>query len=146
VGPVLGVLGVVPDAVLVVVVCCGLIRGSEAGMIWGFLGGIALGLLSGAPFGTHALLLTLIGAVAGLARLNPFRSQSFVPILAVCVSTLVYVPMMALFVRGIGWVVASAATLASIVAPAIMTNAILVILSYWALSALLRRGGLRSES
>jgi rod shape-determining protein MreD len=145
VGPAISVLGVAPDAVLVVVVCRGLIRGSEQGMVWGFLGGVALGLLSGAPFGGHALLLTVIGAAAGVGRLNPFSSQIFVPILAICASTLAYVVGMVVMVRGIGGPAVSVPTLAGIVAPAMITNAILGVLCYWALHALLQRTGLRSE-
>jgi rod shape-determining protein MreD len=65
--PYLAVAHVRPDLVLTAVVCWALFRGPTEGAVWGFVGGLALDLLSGAPFGVYTMVLTVVGAVAGVS-------------------------------------------------------------------------------
>ena len=78
-------------------------RGSEEGMIWGMLGGLCVGLLSGAPLGAHALLMTIIGFSAGLGQRSPFRSRLLVPLFSIVVATLAYTAGLAVILRLFGW-------------------------------------------
>jgi rod shape-determining protein MreD len=146
VGPALSALGAVPDAVLVLVVSLGLLRGSEEGMVCGLLGGLAVGLLSGAPLGAHALLLTPIGYIAGLGRRSPFRSRLFVPILAISGATCVYMVGMALLLRVTGWPLAPSPALVLTIVPTTVTNAVLMLVGYWWIARLVEsRRGVRSD-
>ena len=121
-GPLLGVLGVAPDGVLVLVVCWALVRGSEEGMIWGMLGGLCVGLLSGAPLGTHALVLTLIGWGAGVGQRSPLISRLLVPLVVISTATIAYTTGVALILRATGWQLGVEAAVARVVVPAVITN------------------------
>jgi rod shape-determining protein MreD len=59
------ILGGHPDLVLLAVVAWGLLRGSAEGMIWAFIGGIVLDLLSGGPLGGITLALLIVAFLAG---------------------------------------------------------------------------------
>lgn len=64
-----------PDLVLVVVLAWSMLRGVAEGTVGGIAGGLALDLLSGAPFGLHTGLLALIGSVTALGEGNLFRGN-----------------------------------------------------------------------
>ena len=82
--PHLTVARVQPDLVLAAVVCWALFRGPSDGALSGFLAGIALDLLSGAPFGVHTFATTIVGAVAGFgAALIPREHTMLLPSMAV---------------------------------------------------------------
>jgi len=145
-GHTVGARGVMPDAVLVLVVCWGLLRGSEEGMVWGLLGGLNLGLLSGAPFGAHAILLILVGFLSGLGERSPFRSQLLVPLAWVCGATLLYAAGMAVLLRLSGWPVVITPAVTGAMVQALVANALLMVALYWVISHLVvPRAGLRSD-
>lgn len=129
--PSLSVFGVTPDAVLVVVVCCSLLRGSTDGMVWGFLGGLAIGLLSGAPLGAHALILMVVGYLVGIGQRSPFQAQLLVPTAAIAAATALYIAGMATILRLSGWPLTLSTSLLNLVVWAILTNAMLMLLCYW---------------
>ena len=52
-----------PDLVLLALVGWGMTGRWRESMIWGFIGGLFLDLLSGMPFGATAVLLVLVGAM-----------------------------------------------------------------------------------
>jgi rod shape-determining protein MreD len=146
VGPVVGVLGVIPDIVLVLVVCHALLDGSEAGMLWGLLGGFSLDMLSGSPTGTHMLALIVVGFLAGLAKASPFRSRFLVPLLAIAAATSGYDAVIALVLRATGWPISLSLDLARVIAPSVITNGVLMPFVYYVLSQIAAmRGGLRPE-
>jgi len=59
------VLGGRPDLVLLLTVTWAVIRGTNDGAIWGFVGGIFCDLLSGGAFGLWTFVLTTVGFIAG---------------------------------------------------------------------------------
>jgi rod shape-determining protein MreD len=110
------------------------------------LGGICVGLLSGAPFGAHALLLTIIGFGAGLGQRSPFSSRLLVPLFIIVVATLVYNAGLAIILRLSGWPLAINPTVLRVVAPALLANAVLMPFVYWLVARVFElRGGLRPE-
>jgi rod shape-determining protein MreD len=146
VGPALGLWGSAPNGVLVLVVCWGLVRGSEEGMAWGVLGGLAVGLLSGAPLGAHSLVLAVIGFLAGLGQSSPFGSRLFVSLVAVGAATVLEAVGMALILRVSGWPIVLSPALTGVVVPAMIVNAVLTPFCYWLIAHLFElRGGLRPE-
>lgn len=60
------VLGVAPDVLLLATVVVGLRRGQIAGMLFGFLSGLAVDLATATLVGPSALGYTIVGFVAGL--------------------------------------------------------------------------------
>ncbi len=144
--PVFGFSGGIPDLVLVLVVSWGLVRGSEEGMVWGMLGGLSVGLLSGGPLGAHALMMTLIGFFAGMGQRSPFRSRLLIPLLSIALATITYDGGMSLILHISGWPLAINPTVVRVVAPAIIANAVLMPFVYWLISHLFEiRAGLRPE-
>jgi|SRR5712692_623406 len=82
--------GLHPDLTLLSVISWSLLRGSREGMSWGFIGGLALDLLSGVPLGLNALLLTLAGYLAGLGEATVFRNNVILPALIIASISLGY--------------------------------------------------------
>jgi len=72
---------------LLTVVSWSLLRGAREGMVWGFIGGLALDFLSGLPMGTCAFTLTIAAYLASLGQLTIYRtSPLFAPGLALAIS------------------------------------------------------------
>src|SRR6266436_10357522 len=63
--PHLALFRVVPDLMLVVVICIGLVRGPSSGATAGFVGGMLRDLLLDAPTGLSALAYVTVGYVVG---------------------------------------------------------------------------------
>lgn len=82
--------GVHPDLTLLCVIAWSMLRGSRQGVVWGFVGGLALDLLSGAPLGMNALLMTLAGYLAGLGDAKVFRSNVILPMFIISALSLGY--------------------------------------------------------
>ena len=79
-----------PNLMLLSVIAWSLQRGPREGLSWGFVGGLALDLLSGAPLGLNALLLTICGYLAGLGESRIFRTNFILPIVFVFTMTIGY--------------------------------------------------------
>ena len=76
-----------PDIVLLLVIYLGISRGHISGMIYGFLAGLTLDILSGSFTGLSALSYTISGFVAGYFHREPGESSikfSFVGIIFMC--------------------------------------------------------------
>ena len=90
VGPYLRVGTAQPHLVLVVGIVVTVALGLEAGLVWAFVGGLALDVLVPRPLGSTAFALLLcMGATAVLARFF-VRFRLLVPILATLLLSLVY--------------------------------------------------------
>jgi rod shape-determining protein MreD len=88
--PYLAIWGVFADLPVLLVACWGLLRGSREGIIWGFIAGVAVDLLSGAPFGAATLSLALVGFLSGLAKNSVFAGHIVFPVFALFLATLLY--------------------------------------------------------
>lgn len=73
--PALPVFNAVPSLVLVVVVGYTMEYGSQRGLIWAFIAGLWLDLLSGMPIGTSAIALLLVVFVIGSLSASLFRGH-----------------------------------------------------------------------
>lgn len=97
-------LAAMPNLVLLLVVAVCLVESLHDAIIWGFVGGIILDLLTAPalPFGSNALLLVLVALLASLGQADPFRTLVVVPLATVFGATIFYNIMLMLlhFVSG----------------------------------------------
>ena len=87
VAPHLRLLGAYPDFALIAVVCVALIKGSEAGAVFGFLIGMLTAIALMEPFGLSAFVFVLIGYFAGRYAETADLSAGFAPLLTVFAAT-----------------------------------------------------------
>ena len=81
------ILGGTPDAMLVVLVCLALMRGSVAGAVAGFAGGLLVDTATLGTLGITALLLTVAGYWAGRYGETTGRGRAYAVPLTVAVMT-----------------------------------------------------------
>ena len=90
IAPYLRIGGAQPDLVLVFAVIWTVVVGFEGGLIWAFIGGLAIDLLAPRPLGSTAFALLLtVGAAAIFSRVF-VRGSYARPIIAVFLSSLMY--------------------------------------------------------
>ena len=90
IAPYLQIGGAQPDLVLVLAVIWTIVVGFEGGLIWAFLGGLAIDLLAPRPLGSTAFaMLIVVGAAAIFARVF-VRGSYARPVIAVFLCSLMY--------------------------------------------------------
>jgi rod shape-determining protein MreD len=139
--PHLTILGVKPDLMLLVVISWSLLRGAKEGMVWAFIGGMGLDLVSGAPFGTFTVALVALSILAGLGELSVFRTHIALPLIATLVATLAYDLFFLLLLQMRGCSIVWADSLTKVVLPSILLNMLLSPLVYRTLYWLHRKTG-----
>jgi rod shape-determining protein MreD len=135
------VMGVFADLPLLVVVSWSLLRGPREGMIWGFIGGFAVDLFSGAPFGSATLGLLFVGLLAGLSATTAVRGRFVLPVLAAFVATILYDLTFLLVTRFSGASVQWLGSLSRVILPSALLNAALALGVYAAMGWLHLRFG-----
>jgi rod shape-determining protein MreD len=89
VAPHLRLLGAFPDFALIAVVCVALVKGAEAGAVFGFLIGMITAIALLEPFGLSAFVFVLVGYFAGRYAETADVPAGLAPLLTVFVATLV---------------------------------------------------------
>lgn len=81
-----------PQLVVLLVVAVCLAEGLHQAIIWGFIGGLLLDLMSGPalPLGSNALIMVLVALLASLGQADPFRTSLVVPLVTALACTLFY--------------------------------------------------------
>lgn len=79
-----------PDVVLLAVVGWSLAAGPGPAMTWGLIGGLFLDLLSGHPFGTCALTLTIIAYLTSRAASRFWSAHPLTPLAVILVASAVF--------------------------------------------------------
>jgi len=111
-----------PNLMLLSVIAWSLQRGPREGMTWGFVGGIALDFLSGAPLGLNAMLLTICGYLAGLGESRIFRTNFILPIVFVIAMTIGYYVLQVVILQFVGTPLPWLETIAWVLLPALGLN------------------------
>jgi rod shape-determining protein MreD len=88
--PYTAILSVWPNLMLLVVVSWTLLRGLSEGLVWAFVGGLWLDLLSGGPFGVSALALVLVASLVSLLEASLFREHIVLVMLIVVGASLLH--------------------------------------------------------
>ena len=125
-----------PDLMLMLVVGWGVVHGNRQATLLGFGGGILLDLMSGTPFGLHAITLGAIGFLADSLQTTFFRSNIFIPLATIFVATLMIYIGSAAALQTLGYPVSWAIYIFNIVLPTAILNTALMPLVYWVLRRL----------
>jgi len=95
--PNIRILGANPDFALIVVVAVALLRGAEAGAVFGFVVGFLVSIILFEPAGIGAFTLVVIGFLAGRYAETAELSPSIAPIFTVLLASLLGETMYGLF-------------------------------------------------
>ena len=139
--PSLAIWGVFANLPLLFVVSWGLLRGPREGALWGFIAGLMVDLLSGAPFGAATVSLIVVGFLAGLGETTVFRARIALPMIVMFLATIVYELLFLLIVQISGQWVAWLDSVFRLVIPSAILNAVLTPIVFLAMSWLYARFG-----
>ncbi len=139
--PYLAVGRVKPDLMLVVVVTWSVLRGAGEGVLWGFIGGLLLDLLSGGPFGVSIVSLMLASYLTGVGEINLFRTNILLPVVTVILATAVYYLVSFLLLQTLGRPVTLGAAALQISSVAVVLNVALTAVFYLPLRWLSHKTG-----
>lgn len=138
----LAVWGGTPDVLLVAVVALGLLRGSVAGAVLGFFGGLVVDLLTLETLGLTSLTLTLVGFWAGRYAETTGRGRALAPLVAVGMLTVLAGVFGFSLHYLLGEQVVARHALVTALLPAVVLNVILALPVHALARAVLgRRGG-----
>jgi rod shape-determining protein MreD len=128
--PHLRIWGVFPNLMLVVVVSWSLLRGADQGLVWAFVGGALIDVLSGGPMGVATLSLMAVAFLAGIGEVNIFRTHVALPLAAVLLSTLLYGLLILLALQLTGQTVDWTGSMMSAILPSAVVNTLLTPVIY----------------
>ena len=123
-------LGGTLDLVLLLTLSWTLVGERQGGPGWGLIGGLFLDLLSGGPFGAHALSLVIVAYGASLTEGRFWRSHVLLPLATVLLGTVMYHLIYLLFLAASGHSVDWSASLAQVTLPAALINTLLMLPVY----------------
>jgi rod shape-determining protein MreD len=128
-----------PELVLLCVVSWELLRGRGEGYSWAFIGGLALDLIGGGPFG--ASILGLLGAAALTDWLSGglFRDRVALPLVTAFVGTFVFHGVYLVLLGLFGWQIDIPDAIFRVILPSALINMILSPIAYRLLAILHRR-------
>lgn len=124
------------DLVLVLALSWTLAGDWQGGVIWGFLGGLFLDLLSGGPLGAGALAGVLTTYLASLTEGQFWRSHVLLPLAATLLGSLVFHLVELAVLAGTGHALAWDRALAGVLLPATLINTLCVLPLYQLMRAL----------
>ncbi len=137
----LTIAGVKPDLTLLVVISWSSLRGAEEGVLWGFIAGLSLDVVSGAPFGVSTLAMLIVSFLSGLGEVNIFGTHIALPLTTVFFATIFYDLLFLLLLEVTGWSVVWFESFIKLILPSALLNVALMPVVYWAMRWLHRRTG-----
>jgi rod shape-determining protein MreD len=124
--PHLTLFGVHPELVFLLAVAWSLLRGVEEGILWGFVGGVALDIYSTAPFGVFTLALLFVCFVSGLGESAIFRHNLLLPMLATALTTLLYHSAVLVLMQAMGRPVHWSSDFLRVILPSALLNTLVM--------------------
>jgi rod shape-determining protein MreD len=112
------------NLVLVLVAVWSLVRGMQEGLAAGLLGGLALDLMSGTPFGLNTVLLGLIGAGTAISGGTLARGGLALLFGTAVLTTVAYHGVTVLVLRVLGWDFPGIMHFVNVLVPTIFLNAL----------------------
>jgi rod shape-determining protein MreD len=112
------------NLVLVMVAVWSLVRGVQDGLLAGMVGGLALDLMSGTPFGLYTLLLGLIGGGTAIGGGSLTRGGLALLFGTAVLTTVAYHGVTVLILRVLGWDFPGMMHFVNVLVPTIFLNAL----------------------
>ena len=112
------------NLVLVLVALWSLVRGVQDGLLAGLVGGLALDLMSGTPFGLHTVLLGLIGGGTAIGGGTLDRGGLALLFGTAVLTTVAYHGVTVLVLRVLGWDFPGGMRFVNVLVPTIFLNAL----------------------
>jgi rod shape-determining protein MreD len=116
-----------PDLVLLAVVAWSLSGRSVEAMVWGWVGGVLIDLLSGLPLGVSAITLVGIAYLASLTEGRFWEGHVLVPVAAVLVASLLSLGVEMATLAVSGYPLQLGAALQRVVLPSVFLNLVLAL-------------------
>lgn len=134
-----------PNILVLLVVAVCLIEGLYDAIMWAFIGGLMLDLMSGPvlPIGSNALTLVLVALLSSLGQANPFHNRIVVPLVTVFIATIFYNMMIMLLGVILSHPEAIIDNILRVAVPSAILNAILMPVVYSSVLWLSERVGRR---
>lgn len=82
--------GTVPSIMLIVVVDWGILRGTDEGMMWAFLGGLCTDVFTGWPMGTSTVAMVVVASLVSLGGGTFIRTHALLPPATIFGATIIY--------------------------------------------------------
>jgi rod shape-determining protein MreD len=117
--------GARPELMLLVVLIWAVVRGVDEGLVWGFIGGLVVDLLSGAPMGVTVLALLSVVFLAGQPWGQGLSSQVAQLLLPALVGVVVYHLVLLLVLAWTGHAVDWGFALLRVAGPSALLNTML---------------------
>lgn len=111
-----------PDLILLIVISWSLLRGSREGLVWGFVGGLCLDLLSGGPLGASAIALMVVSLLSGQGETNIFKGNLLLPLIIAPLGTLVYYGLLLVILELTGRSLSLLPSSSRVILPAAIVN------------------------
>ena len=141
VAPNIRILGANPDFALIIVVCVALLRGSEAGAIFGFLTGTLVSIALMEPFGLSAFVFVLVGFLVGRYAETADLSAGVAPLVSVFAATFIAGVLLAMAQFLLARQVPLGFFLARVLVPSLILNTLLAAPFFLVVRWWLRGGG-----
>lgn len=119
------VLGARPNLMLLVVLIWAMVRGLDEGVVWAFVGGLIVDLLSGGPFAGTAVALVAAAYLAGQSLVEGVGSDAVRSIILVVLGVLMYHLTLLIILSWTGHPVSWGFSLAQVAGPSIVLNGLL---------------------
>lgn len=137
--PYVAIGGVVPNFLLLAAVTLALVEGPVVGAIAGFSCGLLFDLLGSGPVGPMAIVLCVVGYLAGSLASNLFAEGWLLPLTVFAVASFAAELAYAIFLVVLGADVSLLTVLWRVVLPSAVYNTTLALLAYPFLARFLRR-------
>ena len=141
VAPNIRILGANPDFALIIVVCVGLLKGSEIGAVFGFATGTLVAIALMEPLGLSAFVFVLIGFLAGRYAETADLSAGYAPLVSAFAATLLANVLLAMAQYLLAREVPLAFFLGRVLVPSLILNTLLAAPLYLVVRLWLRGAG-----
>ncbi|MHB9003005.1 MAG: rod shape-determining protein MreD [Coriobacteriia bacterium] len=139
IAPQMAIGSAVPNMILLAVVSVALTNGAAAGATAGFMGGLAFDLIGLAPVGPAALVMAVVGYIAGSLHTNMFAEGWRLPVTVVALASLFAEFSYAVVLAVVGAGAPLGSAFVSIMLPTAVYNVVLVMLVFPLMARFLRR-------
>jgi rod shape-determining protein MreD len=137
--PQIRVVGGYPDLMLLSVMAWELVQARGDGYVWAFVGGTALDLISGGPFGASILGLLAVAFVADRVGGGLFRDQVALPLASSFLGTFAFHGVYLVVLRVFGWPIDPLEAIFRVVLPTALINMLISPIVFRLMVALYRR-------